>query len=288
MPQSMTGFSTAERVVAPFQLTWEIRSVNHRFLDLGLRIPDELRYIEPDLRDIAARVINRGKVDCVLKVSASVGATGKSEMDDAIVAELRALDLKVRKEFPDAPPITVGEILRWPGLLRDSARSMAALAEPAKACFAAAAEALCASRGREGRRIAESLEQRRSLIGARIAKLRPELEGAHERYRQRLRERIARLRVEIEPERFEQEIALLAQRADVMEEIDRIDSHLAEIREVLTRNEPIGRRLDFLIQELNREANTFASKVQEEELTRHAVELKVIIEQMREQVQNLE
>jgi uncharacterized protein (TIGR00255 family) len=288
MPQSMTGFSTAERLVAPFQLAWEIRSVNHRFLDLGFRIPDELRYLEPELRDLAARVINRGKVDCVLKVSTAATAAGKGELDTALVTELRALDLKVRKEFPDAQPLAVGEILRWPGLLRDPAQKMAGLAEPARACFAAAIEALRATRAREGARIADSLEQRRAMIGARIAKLRPALEGAQDRYRQRLKERIARFGVELPPERLEQEIALLAQRADVMEETERIDSHLAEVREVLTRNEPIGRRLDFLIQELNREANTFASKVQEEELTRHAVELKVIIEQMREQVQNLE
>jgi uncharacterized protein (TIGR00255 family) len=288
MPQSMTGFSTAERLVAPFQLAWEIRSVNHRFLDLGFRIPDELRYLEPELRDLAARVINRGKVDCVLKVSTAAAAAGKGELDTALVTELRALDLKVRKEFPDAQPLAVGEILRWPGLLRDPGQKMAGLAEPARACFVAAIEALRATRAREGARIADSLEQRRAMIGARIAKLRPALEGAQDRYRQRLKERIARFGVELPPERLEQEIALLAQRADVMEETERIDSHLAEVREVLTRNEPIGRRLDFLIQELNREANTFASKVQEEELTRHAVELKVIIEQMREQVQNLE
>ena len=284
----MTGFSTAEKVVAPFQLTWEIRSVNHRFLDLGFRIPDELRYLEPELRDIAGRVISRGKVDCSLKVSTALGTAGKGELDQAVVVELRALELKVRKDFPEAAPLAVAEVLRWPGLLRDPAQSVAVLAEPARACFAAAAEALRATRAREGARIAESLEQRRSLVAALLSKMRPELEGAQDRFRQRLKERLARLGAELAPERLEQEIALVAQRADVIEEIDRIDSHLTEVREVLTRNEPIGRRLDFLIQELNREANTFASKVQEEELTRHAVELKVIIEQMREQVQNLE
>jgi uncharacterized protein (TIGR00255 family) len=288
MPQSMTGFATAERLVAPFQLAWEIRSVNHRFLDLGFRIPDELRHLEPELRDITARLINRGKVDCVLKVSTAAAAAAKGELDTTLVAELRALDLKVRKEFPDAQPLAVGEILRWPGLLRDPAQRMAGLAEPARACFLSAVEALRAARAREGTRIADSLEQRRAMIGERIAKLRPALEGAQDRYRQRLKDRIARFGVELPPERLEQEIVLVAQRADVMEEIERLDSHLAEVREVLTRNEPIGRRLDFLIQELNREANTFASKVQEEELARHAVELKVIIEQMREQVQNLE
>ena len=284
----MTGFSTAEKVVAPFQLTWEIRSVNHRFLDLGFRIPDELRYLEPELRDIAGRVISRGKVDCSLKVSTALGTAGKGELDQAVVVELRALELKVRKDFPEAAPLAVAEVLRWPGLLRDPAQSVAVLAEPARACFAAAAEALRATRAREGARIAESLEQRRSLVAALLSKMRPELEGAQDRFRQRLKERLARLGAELAPERLEQEIALVAQRADVIEEIDRIDSHLTEVREILTRNEPIGRRLDFLIQELNREANTFASKVQEEELTRHAVELKVIIEQMREQVQNLE
>jgi uncharacterized protein (TIGR00255 family) len=284
----MTGFSTAEKAAAPFQLTWEIRSVNHRFLDLGFRIPDELRYLEPELRDIAARAINRGKVDCVLKISSATGGAGRREVDAAAVAELRALDLKVRMEFPDAEPLAVTEILRWPGLLRDPVQSAATLAEPAKTCFATAVEALRAMRAREGQRIADSLEQRRSLIVALISRFRPELTGAQERHRQRLRDRIARLGVELEAERLEQEVALIAQRADVMEEVDRIDSHLTEIREVLARDEPIGRRLDFLLQELNREANTFASKVQEEELTRHAVELKVIIEQMREQVQNLE
>jgi uncharacterized protein (TIGR00255 family) len=288
MPQSMTGFSTTEKVFAPFQLTWEIRSVNHRFLDLGFRIPDELRRLEPELRDIATRVINRGKVDCVLKVTTAAGAGGKGDLDKSVVAAVRALEAKVRKEFPDSQPLAVAEILRWPGLLSDPTQGMAELEEPARACFAAAVEALRAMRAREGARIADSLEQRLALIGARIAKLRPELDGAQDRYRQRLRERLARLGAELPPERLEQELALLAQRADVIEEIDRLESHLTEVREVLTRNEPIGRRLDFLIQELNREANTFASKVQEEELTRHAVELKVLIEQMREQVQNLE
>jgi uncharacterized protein (TIGR00255 family) len=284
----MTGFSTAESVVAPFKLTWEIRSVNHRFLDLGFRMPDELRYLEPELRNIATRIINRGKVDCVLGISSTAAAVGKAELDPAVVAELRALDLEVRKEFPNAQPLAVAEILRWPGLLRDPAQRVAALADPARTCFAAAIESLRATRAREGARIGESLEQRRSLIGALVSRMRPDLEGAQDRYRQRLRERVMRLRVELPLERLEQEIAVVAQRADVMEEIDRIDSHLAEFRAVLARNEPIGRRLDFLIQELNREANTFASKVQEEELTRHGVELKVIIEQMREQVQNLE
>ena len=151
-----------------------------------------------------------------------------------------------------------------------------------------ALRALTESRGREGARIAEMLDKRNAGITALIAGIKPQLDGVQVRYRERLRERLQRLDVQADPERLEQEIALIAQRADVAEEIDRIASHVAEVQSILHRNEPVGRRLDFVIQELNREANTFASKVQEEALTRVAVELKVLIEQMREQVQNLE
>ncbi|HEY3518678.1 MAG TPA: DUF1732 domain-containing protein, partial [Gammaproteobacteria bacterium] len=148
--------------------------------------------------------------------------------------------------------------------------------------------ALTESRGREGTRIAEMLEKRNAGITALVAGIKPQLDGVQARYRERLRDRLQRLDVQADPERLEQELALVAQRADVAEEIDRLASHVAEVQSILHRNEPVGRRLDFVIQELNREANTFASKVQEEALTRVAVELKVLIEQMREQVQNLE
>lgn len=290
MPYSMTGFASAETVVAPFQLNWEIRSVNHRFLDLGFRLPDELRQFEPALRDVAAAVLNRGKIDCTLKVSLAAGVAAKTEIDDDVAAEVAALQMRVHDRFPDAAPLTSAEILRWPGLLREPepARNMAILAEPAKVSFAVAVEALHRAREREGKRIAEFLEQRTAAIGELIAALRPLLSGAQDRHRQKLVERIGRLDVQFQPERLEQELAMIAQRIDVMEEVDRIQSHMAEIRDVLSRSEPIGRRLDFLIQELNREANTLASKAQDEELTRLAVELKVLIEQMREQVQNLE
>ena len=179
-------------------------------------------------------------------------------------------------------------MLRWPGVLEEPEQNLAELGEAVKACLAAALRALVEARGREGARIAEMLEKRNAGITALIAGIQPQLEGVQLRYRDRLRERLQRLDVQAEPERLEQEIALIAQRADVAEEIDRLASHVAEVQAILQRNEPVGRRLDFVIQELNREANTFASKVQEEALTRVGVELKVLIEQMREQVQNLE
>jgi len=288
MPQSMTGFATAAIVVAPVQLTWELRSVNHRFLDLGIRLPEELRQLEPQLRELLGTSISRGKVDCTLKIQPIAGAPDKSELDPAVLAALKKTQERLRAAFPDAAPLSIGELLRWPGLLREPQQDVADLAEPAKACFVTAAEALGRARAREGERIAALLEQRCAAIVELLENVRPRLGEAQALHREKLAERLNRLDVVLQAERLEQELALIVQRLDVAEEIDRIESHVGEIRTVLSRSQPIGRRLDFLIQELNREANTFASKVQDEELTRYAVDLKVLIEQMREQVQNLE
>ena len=288
MPHSMTGFSTAEARAGSFRLVWEIRSVNHRFLELGFRLPEDLRAVEPECRELVAAALKRGKVDCTLKV----GADERGAVADAIVGgaleRLRALEERVRRVFPEARALTAQEVLRWPGVLEEPAQNLEELGETVKACLGAALRALTDSRGREGARIAEMLDKRNAGITALLAGIKPQLEGLALRYRERLRERLQRLDVQADPERLEQEIALIAQRADVAEETDRIASHVAEVQSILHRNEPVGRRLDFVIQELNREANTFASKVQEEALTRVAVELKVLIEQMREQVQNLE
>jgi uncharacterized protein (TIGR00255 family) len=288
MPHSMTGFSTAEARAGLFRLVWEIRSVNHRFLELGFRLPDELRAVEPDCRELVAAAIKRGKVDCTLKISAGERSAAADTIVAGALERLRSLEQRVRGIFGDAQPLTAHEVLRWPGVLEEPSQSVEELGEAVKGCLAAALRALTEARGREGGRIAEMLEKRNAGITALIAGAKPQLDGLQVRYRERLRERLQRLDVQADPERLEQELALVAQRVDVAEEIDRLASHVAEIQAILHRDEPIGRRLDFVIQELNREANTFASKVQEEALTRVAVELKVLIEQMREQVQNLE
>jgi uncharacterized protein (TIGR00255 family) len=284
----MTGFSTAERRVGSFRLVWEIRSVNHRFLELGVRLPDELRAVEPECRELVAAAIKRGKVDCTLKIGADERGAVTGTIVTGALERLRALEEQVRRVFPHASALTADQVLRWPGVLEEPARNLEELGEAVKGCLGAALRALTESRGREGSRIAEMLEKRNAGITALVTSVKPQLDGVQLRYRERLRERLQRLDVQAEPERLEQELALLAQRADVAEEIDRLVSHVAEVQAILQRNEPVGRRLDFVIQELNREANTFASKVQEEALTRAAVELKVLIEQMREQVQNLE
>jgi len=288
MPHSMTGFSTAEARVGSFRLVWEIRSVNHRFLELGFRLPDDLRAVEPDCRDLVAAAIKRGKVDCTLKISADERTAVANAIVAGALERLQALELTVRSVFRDARPLTAQEVLRWPGVLEDPKQNLEELGEAVKACLSRALRALTDARGREGARIAEMLEKRNAGITALIAGIKPQVDGAQLRYRERLRERLQRLDVQADPERLEQELALVAQRADIAEEIDRLASHVAEVQAILRRDEPVGRRLDFVIQELNREANTFASKVQEEALTRVAVELKVLIEQMREQVQNLE
>ncbi len=288
MPHSMTGFSTAEARVGSFRLVWEIRSVNHRFLELGFRLPDDLRGVEPECRDLVGAAIKRGKVDCTLKISAGERTSVENAIVPGALERLQALELEVRRVFPDARPMTAQEVLRWPGVLEEPAQNLEELGEAVKACLATALRALAEARGREGARIAAMLEKRNNGITALIAGIVPQVQSAQLRYRDRLRERLQRLDVQAEPERLEQELALVAQRADVAEEIDRLASHVAEVHAILGRDEPVGRRLDFVIQELNREANTFASKVQEEALTRVAVELKVLIEQMREQVQNLE
>ena len=288
MPHSMTGFATAETLLPPFRLVWEIRSVNHRFLELGFRLPDEARAFEPECRDLVAGLLKRGKVDCTLKVVAAAGDLPEVTVSQDALRGLRALEDGVRAVFPEARGLSVGEVLRSPGVLREPQLKLAALGDPVKNSLRAALDALQAARRREGERIGELLEKRNVAITTLLADARPLLDGAQARYREKLRERLQRLDVQAQPERIEQELVLLAQRLDVAEEVDRLTGHVAELRDVLARDEAVGRRLDFLIQELNREANTFASKVQDEALTRVAVELKVLIEQMREQVQNLE
>lgn len=288
MPHSMTGFASAGAVCAPFRLVWEMRSVNHRFLDVSIRLPEELRPLEPRCRDLVARTLRRGKVDCTLKIAVAEESLETHAVASEALDELRKLQDRVRDVFPDARALSTHEVLRWPGVLKEPRLEFATLAEPAENALRETIAALQTAREREGERIAALLEQRNEAIMALLHAVKPHLDGAAARYRQKLEERLARFDVQAQPERLEQELVLLAQRLDVSEEVDRLTGHVTEVRHVLERNDAIGRRLDFLVQEMNREANTLGSKAQDEELTRTAVELKVLIEQMREQLQNLE
>ncbi|HEY5665184.1 MAG TPA: YicC/YloC family endoribonuclease [Gammaproteobacteria bacterium] len=284
----MTGFAASEASVGSYRLAWEIRSVNHRYLDLGFRLPEDFRSLEPKLRKLAGDALNRGKVDCTLKVNRMGSSQPGSKIDLDRLAELRRIETEILEHWPGAGRLTLNEILRWPGILGDDSARGDAMLEPVLAAFREALESLTGAREREGRRLCDALTERLDAIGSLMLTISEQLQAAAPRYRERLLERLTKLDVEAEPERLEQELAFIAQRTDVSEEADRLKAHLAEIRDVLAQREPIGRRLDFLIQELNREANTLASKVQDDELSRRAVDLKVLVEQMREQVQNIE
>lgn len=284
----MTGFASAQARVEPFQLDWELRSVNHRYLDLSFRLPEELRGLEPELREQVGGVVGRGKLDCTLKLAYAARSVERPELDSDVLDTLNKLQQSILAEWPGAPPLSTADLLRWPGVVKEHEHDFSQLAEPARAAFAEAVTALDETRQREGERITTLLVQRLDGIRDLMQEIAPLLEGSAVRYRDKLLERLAKLDVQAQPERLEQELALIAQRLDVTEEADRLQAHVAEIEDVLGRDEPIGRRLDFLIQELNREANTLASKAQDEGLARRAVDLKVLIEQMREQVQNLE
>jgi len=288
MPYSMTGFASDEQLIDSYRLVWEIRSVNHRFLDIGFRLPEELRALEPRCRELANTVLRRGKVDCSLKVTVNGGHRGTATVNAGGLKELVELEAEVRERLPEARALSIAEVLRWPGVVEEASYEPGALEPSVMDGLNRALRSLRESRRREGERLAALLGQRCDGIDAMVVATGPHLPAAEERYREKLKERFQRLNLDANPERLEQELVLLAQRLDVTEELDRLSSHVTEIRDVLGRDEPVGRRLEFLIQELNREANTLSSKSQDEELTRAAVELKGLIEQMREQVQNLE
>lgn len=288
MANSMTGFARSQALAAPFRLVWEVRSVNHRFLDIAVRLPAELRSLESACRSQVQFALARGKVDCTLTVNRDRDHQGGVELRENVVEDLLSLQERVREMVPGADSLSVGEVLRWQGTVQEVTYESADVESTVVEALDDALKSLVEARNREGRRLAAAVLERCRGMKAIIAEMRPRIGRAEQRYRSKLRQRLERLTVDADPQRLEQELAQLAQRLDISEEIDRLNSHIDEVEAVLSRDEPIGRRLDFLVQELNREANTLSSKSQDTELTRGAVELKVLVEQVREQVQNLE
>jgi uncharacterized protein (TIGR00255 family) len=290
MIRSMTAFARSEEQTDGGALVWELRSVNHRYLEVSLRMPEEFRVLETRIRELLQKRLGRGKLECNLRFRASSTQGGESEI---LVNEPRVLDLLKACELVEdwmvnPARVTALEILKWPGAILESETDMAPLHEAAMALLDKALDDLIASREAEGERIQAMLEQRCASIAdivQQVRKRRPEVMAA---LREKLLQRIADLDVEADPQRVEQELVMIAQKLDVDEELDRLDSHLVEVANVLKRKEPVGRRLDFLMQEFNRESNTLGSKSQDSETTKAAVDLKVMIEQMREQVQNIE
>ena len=288
MIASMTGFARRESTGSWGTLVCELRSVNHRFLEAGFRLPDELRAAEGELRARLARQLRRGKVDCSMSYRRPPGVDGVLQVDTLALEQLLAAVALVTGSLREPATVNALEVLRWPGVLREDGASAEQLLAVAYAAFGATLEDLVAARAREGARLRELLEQRCGGLEALVAAVRARLPEVRLRVRTRLDERLAELGTAVERERIEQELALLLQRLDIDEELERLTGHIAEVRRVIDGSEPAGRRLDFLMQELNREANTLSSKSQDLETTRTAVDMKVLIEQMREQVQNAE
>jgi uncharacterized protein (TIGR00255 family) len=283
----MTGFARRERQFPWGLLAWELKTVNHRFLEMGCRLPEEFRVGEAEFRQAIAASVRRGKVECALHFRPAMAA-GALEVDAELLGSLTQRAPALAAQAGAAARIDVLELLRWPGVIRDTARDAAPMIAAAHALLADALTELSRSRDSEGERLRDALSQRCAGLvefAARVTDRLPEVRG---RMRTRLLERVAQLVSDVDHARLEQELAILAQRMDVDEEIDRLRGHVTEVRKTFDGQEPAGRRLDFLMQELNREANTLSSKSQDIETTRAAVDMKVLIEQMREQVQNIE
>jgi len=288
MIRSMTGFARRETQTDWGSLCWELRSVNHRYLEVSLRLPEEIRPIEADLRKIVTERLKRGKVDCGLRLRLGDEALPPITVNRSLLSQLGAAMDQVRAEIPAAAPVDPLDLLRWPRVIEEVEREPGPIQEAATALLGEALTDLVASREREGSRLAELIGDRCQSVARLVDDARALLPQIREALRKRTLERIAQLGLQPDPERLEQELVLLAQKMDVDEELDRLVAHIEEVHRVLGAGGAVGRRLDFLMQEFNREANTVASKSLDTESTRIAVELKVLIEQMREQVQNVE
>jgi uncharacterized protein (TIGR00255 family) len=287
MIASMTGFARREQAGTWGTLTCELRSVNHRYLEPGFRLPEELRPLESDLRQLLTKHLKRGKVDCTIHLRSSQASERDLRLDAAALGRVAAALKQVSNSVPEST-IDAVEVLRWPGVIESVNPDTDALLGAGRSLFQQTLDELGAMRAREGKRLGELIEQRCAQLGSLVTQVRGRLPEIQARVRTRLNERVAELTTTVDRDRIEQEIVLQLQRIDVAEELDRLGGHIEETRRVMGGGEAAGRRLDFLMQELNREANTLASKSQDLDTTRITVDMKVLIEQMREQVQNVE
>jgi uncharacterized protein (TIGR00255 family) len=286
MIRSMTAYANTESTTPQGWLACEVRAVNSRFLEVGVRLPDELRALEPQVREHVAARLARGKVDATFRYRPPAAASDLL-LDERTAAQLATVAGALKDNFPQLAT-DFAALLDWPGLLVKPELDQAGLAQAALALLDRSLDEFIAGRSREGEKLATALRERLDGIERTVAEVRTLLPDVRAALRAKLESRLADLAQSAEPGRLEQELVLQLSRIDVDEELDRLAAHVGEARRILALDEPVGRRLDFLMQEFNREANTLASKSVDQRATRAAVDLKVLIEQMREQVQNLE
>jgi uncharacterized protein (TIGR00255 family) len=288
MMYSMTAFARTQVGIDGLMLTWELRSVNHRYLEIQFRLPEQLRAMEHGLREIVRKRLNRGKVDCTLRLERSDGNTG-IKLNRPVLLQVLAVVEQIRRDAPELGPLNPMDLLRWPGVTGDDANlDDESVPAGVTSLFEDALTELIAHRQREGEQLNTAIKQRLDAIEHMVSDVKTLTANISGELQRKLTDRLRDLPAQVDPGRLEQEVALLAQRADIAEELDRLSIHVEEARGNLGNPGPHGRRLDFLTQELNREANTLGSKSVMAQTSQKAVDLKVIIEQIREQVQNIE
>lgn len=287
MIQSMTAYARIEHKAQWGTASWEIRSVNQRYLETYLRLPEQLRSLEPVLRDRLRKRLNRGKIEVNLRYDLGEDKNSDLQLNQALASQIIQAANWVKQEA-GLGEINLVDVLRWPGVMSGSEQDMDAIGKELLSAFDSAIDQFIEARGREGDAIKTMLETRLDAIIEQVAIVREHMPMVMQWQRDKISNRLSEIQGELDPARMEQEMVLLAQKMDVAEEMDRLDAHVAETRRILKKGGAQGRRLDFMMQEFNRESNTLASKSISAEVTAAAVELKVLIEQMREQIQNVE
>ncbi len=288
MTHSMTAFSRVQNQVGPSLFCWELKSVNHRYLDVSFRLPESFRFLEANLRNLLRGQIQRGKLECQLKFNDLTADNQSMLINEGLLKALLDTGEKLAARQPLANDLTVSRVLSWPGVVQVSQPDIEALSGQVEQLFKEAVAQLQAARLIEGNVLKEYVRSRLHQLNVEVVQAREEVALISTHAREKLLGRLQELQLGVAEPRFEQEIALMLARLDVSEELDRLQTHIHEVERNLDSNEAVGRRLDFLMQELNREANTLSSKSDSAVLTLHAVQMKVLIEQMREQIQNIE
>jgi uncharacterized protein (TIGR00255 family) len=287
MIKSMTAFAAGDAQFCSLLIGCELRSVNHRYLDVSLKLPEPLRFAESEIRALIAAKLNRGKIDCMISLKKQSDQANLSVNMNAVKALIHTAG-EIEGLMPSARPYSALEVLEFPGIQQEADLDREGLLSVIKALISTSLQQMLENRKREGQQLRTIMLERCAKIAALSAQAVQRVPTALEAMRAKITDRITELAAQPDFDRIEQELVILTQKLDVMEELDRMDTHIAEVRRVLDLQEPVGRRLDFLMQELNREANTLGSKSVDKELTQISIEIKVLIEQIREQVQNIE